>query len=339
MISKLVERREPGSVVIAAPTGKAAQRLREKGVNAVTIHQLAYRFEGHDEDGNPQFDFRGIRGGQKLVIVDEASMVNGEIYRDLVGGGYRMLFVGDHGQLPPVGDDPGIMREPDYALSVIHRQDDKGLLDFAHLLRQGMEVPKAWGNAETVPLDPRGESPAVITRLRDADVVICWRNNTRHWLNHLVMQHRGMIPMSLRYVPNSPPNTIEVLRTLSGVVFPVVCLRNNHRYRVFNGEVLQCSINRIGTEVADATIRRDNGSEFEALLDLKGFRLSARGYSPAENALLFDFGCCLTAHKSQGSEWSWVCVYDDTGRNMDDRPRWKYTAATRAKDYLTWLHY
>lgn len=331
-------------VLIAAPTGKAAQRLREKGVDACTIHQLAYRIAGHDEDGNPEFDFIGLGGGKKLVIIDEASMVDQVIYNDLVGGGYRMLFVGDHGQLPPVGDDPGIMRKPTFALSIIHRQDDKGLLDFAHALRNGVvpaRVAVEGDAVQKIGIDPRGEQPAVLDTLRDADVVLCWMNKTRHWLNHRIMQLRGLLPDAVPYEPareGAPGNVLEVLGVLRGKLFPAVCLRNDHRNRVFNGQLFDVQINRVRGQSIDAVLFDDVGRQRDVLLDLNGFRLDRRGYSPAPRHLLFDFGACLTTHKSQGSEWPWVCVWDDTHTRMDERARWAYTAATRAQRRLTWLH-
>jgi len=36
-----------------------------------------------------------------LVVVDEASMVDETIHRHLASLGCRVLYVGDHGQLPP----------------------------------------------------------------------------------------------------------------------------------------------------------------------------------------------------------------------------------------------
>ena len=51
---------------------------------------------------------------------------------------------------------------------------------------------------------------------------------------------------------------------------------------------------------------------------------------------LFDFGYCISVHKSQGSEWNRVIMFDE--RNMhqsdDDYTRWLYTGITRAKEKL-----
>lgn len=320
-----------GKLLIAAPTGKAAQRLREKGVDACTIHQLAYRFAGHDADGNPEFDWHGM-ARDRLVIVDEASMVNSEIYGDLIDNGYRILFVGDHGQLAPVGGDPGIMRNPDFALSVIHRQDDAGLLSFAHDLREG-RMPEAQGAAEVLHIKPWDESD-VLQTLAQADTAICWKNDNRHWLNHEIMQRLGVIPGDLPYDHKSARAVLKHLES-TGEWFKLLVLRNNYRMGVANGQVVEAKITKV-TRVSSVFGKvRKNGREFDASLDKDTFRASARGMECPRDHIMGDFGYCLTAHKAQGSEWPWVAVYDDYTKR-DERARWAYTAATRAKDRLTW---
>lgn len=320
--------------LVAAPTGKAALRLRQKGVNAETIHQIAYRFRGHDEDGDPEFTFTGVSRDEALLIIDEASMVNDRVYQDLIGGGYRMLFVGDHGQLPPVGGDPRIMEKPDTLLRVIHRQDDQGLLDFAHGLRTNTPVSRleARGAVEKILLDPQDAVPGFSDALHGSDVTLCWRNSTRHYLNHLLLQLRGKLPDSLRFDPKS---AVEVLRVLARTHDPVrfVCLRNNYRSKLFNGEQVEGRITDFRRETVWITL--EDGREITSPID--GFRGDPRGTEFPPTMVLLDFGDCLTAHKAQGSEWPWVCVYDDYGRR-EDRDRWTYTAATRAQQRLTWCH-
>lgn len=384
--------RESGvDVTIGAPTGKAAFRLRQKGVNAETIHALAYRFRGKDKDGNLEFAYRGMgKNEQRLIVIDEASMVDKRIFDDLLSGGYRILFVGDHGQLPPVGEDPGIMRNPDFTLSVIHRQDDEGLLDFAHALREGAWQPKASGAVETMSHYPNPDGSMrmeVIQKLASADTAICWKNETRHRLNYMILGARGLLPCDagpyVAPVARSRGDD-EASRQVRAIVenamhddeiLPMVCLRNNNYMRIYNGQVSNLRVAHVGKHyfvaviVEDAedgescqdsmravsVIRDEIGDdpmrecwidyrEIDGLQDarvlrvlLDGLRGDPRDIDVPMGRSLFDFGLCLTAHKSQGSEWDHVCVYDDTFRTMKDRARWAYTAATRAKKQLTWM--
>lgn len=340
VISAMLREHE-GRVIVAAPTGKAALRLRQKGVRATTIHQLAYRFEGRDEQGQPLFDYTGIAAGDALVVIDEASMVNTRIHQDLVSGGYRMLFVGDHGQLPPVGGDPGIMRKPDFALSVIHRQDDAGLLDFAHGLREGRYLPEARGNVQKTWLHPMQDQPHVVEALRLADTVLCYRNQTRHRLNLRIMAELGLIDRSFAVgkTKDIQARSRELLLSLVGKRFRVVGLKNDHRLGFFNGQVAELELLEAGDVLRAMLIPEEGaGSPAEVIVDPSGFLRDDRGLDSPPRTLVVDFGYCLTAHKSQGSEWPFVVVYDDTYTGMEERARWCYTAATRAKDRLTWLH-
>ncbi|CAK0749668.1 hypothetical protein WCLP8_2040002 [uncultured Gammaproteobacteria bacterium] len=50
------------------------------------------------------------------------------------------------------------------------------------------------------------------------------------------------------------------------------------------------------------------------------------------------WGWAITCHKSQGSQWENVIVFDDgLGRTAEDRARWLYTAITRAEKGLVIL--
>ena len=50
----------------------------------------------------------------------------------------------------------------------------------------------------------------------------------------------------------------------------------------------------------------------------------------------FDYAYAITCHKSQGSEFDNLLVYNQpVGRTSEDRSRWLYTAITRAKNKLT----
>src|SRR5579885_2692671 len=49
----------------------------------------------------------------------------------------------------------------------------------------------------------------------------------------------------------------------------------------------------------------------------------------------FDFGYVLTVHKSQGSQWDDVVLFDESFAFPDSRARWLYTGVTRAAKKLT----
>ena len=49
----------------------------------------------------------------------------------------------------------------------------------------------------------------------------------------------------------------------------------------------------------------------------------------------FDYGYVLTVHKSQGSQWDDVVLFDESFAFPDSRERWLYTGITRAAKKLT----
>jgi len=49
----------------------------------------------------------------------------------------------------------------------------------------------------------------------------------------------------------------------------------------------------------------------------------------------FDYGYALTVHKSQGSQWDNVVLFDESRAFREHRHRWLYTAITRAARKLT----
>ncbi|MCQ2192275.1 MAG: AAA family ATPase [Paludibacteraceae bacterium] len=106
-------------VVLLAPTGRAAKVLSSySGRSAFTIHRYIYRQKVVGEL-NGSFDLNFNRHKNAVFVVDEASMISnggsegnfgsGRLLEDLLeyvynGEGNRIIFVGDLGQLPPVGE-------------------------------------------------------------------------------------------------------------------------------------------------------------------------------------------------------------------------------------------
>ena len=48
----------------------------------------------------------------------------------------------------------------------------------------------------------------------------------------------------------------------------------------------------------------------------------------------FDYGYVLTVHKSQGSQWDDVVLFDESFAFQESRARWLYTGITRAAKRL-----
>jgi exodeoxyribonuclease-5 len=295
---------------VCAYTGKAVNVLRGKGVEARTIHSLIYKAYTDDE-GKVYFSLARDLDCEG-IIVDEASMVGRSIYEDLRNFRVPLVFVGDHGQLEPVGDDFNLMREPDHRLETIHRNAGE-IAHFADYVRQGYR-PSSWGvrngSSDKISFLPRG-------RWRDvapvADQAICAYNKTRAEINTTVRSIAG------RGVGPEPGDR-------------VMCLRNDSRLGLFNG--MQGVISSI--YAGDFMEFEHEGGACEVQFDPNVFGQVKYDFEGGRDAPMpFDYSYAATCHKCQGSEWDSVLVLEQKCDLWDHR-RWAYTAASRAREKVYW---
>ena len=133
-----------GEVAFGAYTGKAAHVLRQKGcADAATIHSLIYRPKAMEDEEAPLFTINRESAASKadLIVIDECSMVDEELGRDLLSFGVRVLVLGDPAQLPPVkGGGFFTEHEPDAMLTEVHRQArDNPIIRLSMEIREGAE--------------------------------------------------------------------------------------------------------------------------------------------------------------------------------------------------------
>src|SRR4030081_3061046 len=200
-----------GKVLFAAFTGKAALVMRRKGCQgASTIHSLIYRSIERDSE-TPMFELWDDAPVSKaeLIVIDECSMVDAELGRDLMSFGVPVLVLGDPAQLPPIqGGGFFTEAEPDVMLTEVHRQaQNDPIVRLSMEIRSGHRlVPGDYGASQVVrrdALDPQ--------RVLDADQVLVGRNVTRRAYNARMRERRGFEgPLPL-------------------VGDKLVCLRNNRR--------------------------------------------------------------------------------------------------------------
>lgn len=306
---------------VCAYTGKAANILRKKGIeDASTIHSLIYvpKVDGSgnivlDKNGtpifilNPNLDCAGI-------IIDEASMVNQEIYEDLLSFSIPLIFVGDHGQLPPIGTDINLMAKPDFTLETIHRNAGE-IAHFAEFIRKGYR-PAAYAPRSKGAVTFMSKNTAE-KHYQEVDQIICGFNQTRVEINRHVRTAKGKT--------NDWPTVGE----------KVMCLRNDKTHGVFNG--MQGTVDLLYTNPKNKMSFRSNDKNYEVLFDPTQFNKEKYSFSGDRNdPIPFDFCEAITCHKAQGDEWENVMVIEQKCSLWDFR-RWAYTAASRARNYLKWV--
>ena len=324
-----------GDVQFAAFTGKAAQVLRSKGAtNAKTIHSLIYRPRGEEEVADeatgrtsisPMFSLNRQSPVAKaaLIVVDECSMVDEALGRDLMSFGTPILVLGDPGQLPPIsGGGFFTDHEPDCLLTEIHRQArDNPIIALAMEVREGREISAGdWGTARVI-----GKREVTQDLVLAADQVLVGTNRTRRRYNQRLRELKGFT--------TAHPQAGDKL----------VCLRNDPAKALLNGSLWQVMTSSrettkpgINLLVRPEVDDMDRGAAKVKLLKAAFEDPDAEiPWSTKKRYDDFDYGYALTVHKAQGSQWDDVVLFDESFAFRETRERWLYTAITRAAERLT----
>jgi exodeoxyribonuclease-5 len=329
-------------VAFACYTGKASQVLKQKllSTNTLmsddfcgTIHSLMYTAVTDDEGKilrwktNSELPY-------ELIIIDEASMVTSDIWRDLEKYKLPMIAVGDHGQLPPIESAFNLMESPQLRLETIHRQaQGNPIIEIATIARQTGDIPFKSFSSHVRKVDQRLEDTTELLQqwavpyTKDT-LILCARNKTRIQLNKHVRSLLG-------YEEEMP----QIGETL-------ICLRNNYESKggpIYNG--MLGKLKRIESKYIhwyDVDVEfYDEDRTFTGEISQHQFFQekvldSVKGLHYSRIGDRFDFGYALTVHKAQGSQAKSVIVFEEYAPYMSDEEwrRWLYTAVTRASEKL-----
>lgn len=240
------------SIILAAPTGRAAKRMAEiTGKKASTIHSLL------------EFDFKngGFKRGLDnplecdLIIIDEASMIDTLLMNSLlkaIPDHARVIFVGDVNQLPSVG--PGnVLKDmiasriiPVTALNEIFRQAaGSRIITNAHRINKG-SFPEIHNTPDSDFFFINVESPEDV--LRDIIALVAQRLPKKYGLDPF-KDIQVLAPMRRGIIGTENLNAV-LQEQLNGKATPlqwggkklmcgdkVMQIRNNYKKEVFNGDI------------------------------------------------------------------------------------------------------
>jgi exodeoxyribonuclease V alpha subunit len=338
-----VARRAGLSVLLCAPTGKAARRMRDlTGHDAMTVHRaLGYspledRFLRDEDDP--------LSNDVELVIVDEASMLSLELADALfrAAGDCHVLLVGDTDQLPPIGPgrvladlvDCGAV--PRVHLAAIYRQAARSLIvRSARRINRGLPPFFSLAEArEELGEDELDEDFYFVSRsgpetLREVVLeLVCERIPASFGLDPrtdvmtLVPMRRGPVGLEAlnaelerRLNPGERPVVLPKAGLRVGS--RVVQTRNDYtpEREVMNGEV--AFVLDWDDEDGEALLALDDG-EREVVV-------------PAAALETYELAWALTVHRAQGSQFpAVVAPWSMQYAVMLSRPL-LYTAVTRAE--------
>lgn len=347
MYNELVSTHKKNNVVLCAPTGRAAKRIQEAtGITAMTIHKLLeYPMPDEpftDEDGNiVQPDNKPRRDAfnpltQRIVLVDEASMVGPTIYMQLMDAlpkGGVIRFFGDNNQLPPV--EPGtppfldiLEKKSSIELTFNFRSDDFIVANAQRILNGLIPVR-----------NPRFEVIYSNDPIREL-IQFADQNFTRHDHQIIMPTRKGKYgtirvnpSLQLKYNPTGPflrldrhDGTEAPLALKSGDKF--LWTKNDYALAMFNGEIGQ--VDWINTEDGSSNlVMPERAVTVPARIKaFSAYHGHVINYDPRKN---IELGYAVTTHKAQGSEFNTVIYCICQGQAFLLNRRNLYTAVTRAK--------
>ena len=344
------------SILLAAPTGRAAKRMTEAtGYEAQTIHRLLEVNGNPEEEGNSGGFMRNRQNPLEadVIIIDEMSMVDLPLIHALLSAvvpGTRLVLVGDVDQLPSVGpgsvlkDIIASQRFPVVTLTRIFRQaGESDIIVNAHKINNG----------EMVVLDNKSRDFFFLKR-QDADVIISvvitlilkklpkYVGASPNEIQVMTPTRKGLLGVERlntilqRYL--NPPDAKKTEREINGRLFregdKVMQIRNNYQLEwevctkfgltvdkgmgIFNGDM------GIVTEINEYTETVE--VEFDESRKVK------YSFDMTEE---LELAYAITVHKSQGSEYPAVVIPLLPGPRLLYNRNLLYTAVTRAKRCLT----
>ena len=351
-----------GTVLFAAYTGKAAHVMAQKGCDgATTIHQLIYqpkmaskaklRAMEYDLDrlkAQPEPDLELIAQVEielqkerestsrmsfalnrdsdlrfaKLLIVDEVSMVNQSLAEDILSFGVPVLVLGDPEQLPPIfGEGYFTEAKPDVMLTEIHRQAlDNPIIMLSKIVREGGRLNLGnYGDSKVINSQLSGEE------ILQHDIILTGLRKTKLACDNKARQLLGRSS----YLPMRGDS--------------LMCVKNNHSMGILNGQIyftMADAVNLGGGVVSLHVQNVDNEDEIILSASEKLFTgQKLDRWDHEEDIQEFEYAYAITVHKSQGSQWDRVLLFDQKDRfpmwTERDRRRWLYTGITRAAESVT----
>ncbi len=325
-------------ITLAAPTGRAAQRMSETtGLPAGTIHRLLKPeplLGGfvHNENYPLETDF---------VVVDETSMLDNKLASALLRAippEAHLVFVGDVNQLPSVGagnvlsDLIESARVPVTRLSAVFRQGKRsGIVTTAHAILQGDARPPEPRQLSVYDFNPERDihfihadsaedccKKTVELATRAIPRLLGLRSSES--IQILVPMHRGNVGvqnMNGLLQKAFKPATAQSVPGPGGTRFEVgdkvLQNKNNYDKNVFNGDLGY--IENVFPETGGVRVR---------------YAESSVDYTRSELSEL-QLAYAITIHKSQGSEFPAVIIPLVKGHFMMLRRNLIYTAITRGR--------
>lgn len=344
------------SLLLAAPTGRAAKRMTEAtGYEAQTIHRLLEVNVNPEETDSVGGFMRNRQNPLEadVIIIDEMSMVDLPLMHALLSAvvpGTRLVLVGDVDQLPSVG--PGsVLKDiitsecfPVVTLTRIFRQaGESDIVVNAHKINAG----------EPVVLNNKSRDFFFLRR-QDADTII---GVTIMLIQKKLPRYVGAQPSEIqvmtptrkgllgverlntilqRYLNPQDPKKAE--KEINGRLFregdKVMQIKNNYQLEWEVTTKFGLTVDKgVGVFNGDMGVITEINQYTETIeVEFDEARKVKYGFDGVEE---LELAYAITVHKSQGSEYPAVIIPLLQGPRLLYNRNLLYTAVTRAKKCLT----
>ena len=331
-------------------SAKASDRISKvTGLPASTIHRLLNLGVVTNDKYEPS---EVVKVDADIIIVDESSMVNGELFLKLlksIRSGCKLIILGDDGQLQAIGDCSVFSdllttdKIPVIKLNKIHRQAQKSAITTKSVAIRNQEriYPKGFightvlGELEDLELYIQKEKDGLHEQVKKAFEKELIKNNNNVLEVQVVvpMKNRGDLSTSLlnnslqkiyNKESNDPNNNVYWVKedgTKLYVGDKVINTKNNYKSKNSNGD--ECPIYN-GNIGIITSINKDG-----VIVQFEGFDIV---YDKTIVESL-NLAYAITTHSSQGSQWDSVLVALDSSAWLLLTVEMLYTAITRASKH------
>ncbi len=317
------------SVALLAPTGRAAKKLSSStSLPAYTIHRYLKWYK----DSNDFFYNAYNKTHHRLIIVDEVSMIDIELFNALLNGispNVKLILVGDTFQLPSVG--PGLVLDDlissDYfnfiPLNQIYRQSDNSYIPYLAKEIKNNDLSEEFLSKKDDYSFFQTKSNQIKDAIEQIIRISLSKNIDEKSMQILAPMYKGEngidnLNVILQSIYNPPSDEKEELRYLD-VIYregdKVLQLVNDLDNNVFNGDI--------------GYIERIYGGK--VIIDFEGNRVEYE----KKNLKQIKHAYAITIHKSQGSEFEHVIMPISTSYYKMLYNKLIYTGISRAKKTLT----
>ncbi len=314
-------------IVLCAPTGRAAQRMKEAtGHNAKTIHSLL-EWDPHINKFNRNVDQPLI---QELIVIDEFSMVDIFLANSLfkaIRPDAIVLIVGDPAQLESVapgnvlGDFVDSNAISLKKLDLIFRQGDGSkIAELAQNIESNTKVELVNTHDMSV-IEKKNNLKELVKIVVDKSYNAGYDEMETQVLYPKYAGASGIDALNEVLKPPIENETFETDERVYQIGDKVMQLKNNYDKNIYNGDI----------GYVTQIINKDAKGNQNALI--VKFKNTSTELTRNE---LYDLthAYAISIHKSQGSEFKVVVMPIDSSSNHMLTKKLIYTAITRAKDKL-----